>query len=125
MNSTFVVPSVAGGETATSGSISFACSHYDNSMAYFGYIVDPGNTTPAKGFNCETSGCRCNATGLQPNRASLISLEACMLKTPFVCSEMSNPVTMHTKPERKLLNCKCFIVIREMDSSFLVNEPFI
>ncbi len=125
LNFTFVVPSVAGGETATSGSISFECSHYNNSMDYFGYISEPGKPSSARKFNCETSGCRCNATGLQPNRAYIISLEACMLKTPFLCSEKSSAVTMITKPDRKLLNCKCFIVIWGMDSLVLVNESFI
>ncbi len=45
-----------------------------------------------------------------------------MLKTPFLCSEKSSSVKMHTRPDRKLLNCKCFIVIRGMKLSLLDNE---
>ncbi len=122
---TLVAPSVSRSRSATSGSISFACSHYDSSMDYFGHISELGNPSAATKFNCETSGCRCNANGLQPDRAYLISLEACMLKTPFLCSEKSNPVSLHTRPDRELFNCKCYIVIRGMDSSVLVNESFI
>ncbi len=118
---TLVAPSVSRSRSTTSESISFECSHYDKSMDYFSYISEPSNSLPARKFNCETSGCRCNATGLQPNRAYLVSLEACMLKTPFLCSEKSSPVPMHTRPDRKLLKCKCLMALNQLKLTLLVN----
>ncbi len=101
----FLVTSMSDSITTTDESITFECSKYDSSMAYYGHVYEKDRSTPFSRIKCARNGCQCNATKLQPNTAYIVSLEAC---TSSQCKQGRHAMIFHTKPEGKLRICGTF-----------------